>query len=234
MAGDLVRAALIGSILALFVQTFLVQPYAIVSRSMMPTLLPGDYVLVNRFVFAGDDRAWLPTRAIARGDLVLFRGALGHGRYVKRCVARGGDLVAIRDDRTVLNHLEVDAERAWIRRSGGVRSVRCPADTPPLRLLMDELYCLGDHRDHSVDSRHIGPIERQRVLGEPFLIYWSTAADSSGTTFGSASETTFEKIGDTERHDQSLPWARMLDETKNRLARTRWDRVLQPLQPNEL
>lgn len=86
------RITLVALLLALFVRAFLVEVVAIPSASMAPTLLPGDQILVNRFVYSGPSAGLLPRRPVRQGDVVLFRPPFDpHQHYVKRCVALGGD-----------------------------------------------------------------------------------------------------------------------------------------------
>src|SRR3984957_5098050 len=86
-------------ILALFGTTFIVQAFKIPSESMEPTLLVGDHLLVNKFVFGGNG-AWyekpLPYRAIRRGDIVVFKFPFDdHPHYVKRVIGLPGDHIRI-------------------------------------------------------------------------------------------------------------------------------------------
>ncbi|MEO8276502.1 MAG: signal peptidase I [Thermoanaerobaculia bacterium] len=91
-AVSLARAAIIALLFALFVRAFLLEVVSIPSDSMVPTLEPGDQLLVNRFVFSGTSAGLLPRRAIRKGDIVLFRPSFDpRQKYVKRCVGRAGD-----------------------------------------------------------------------------------------------------------------------------------------------
>lgn len=86
------RAAIVALLLALFVRAFLLQVVSIPSESMLPTLAPGDQVLVNRFLYTGPGYWVLPRREVRKGDVVLFRPPFDRRQdYVKRCVGLGGD-----------------------------------------------------------------------------------------------------------------------------------------------
>lgn len=88
----LARSALVALLFALFVRAFLLEVVSIPSASMAPTLLPGDQVLVNRFLFTGADFGLLPRRSVERGDIVLFRPPFDpRQEFVKRCVGLAGD-----------------------------------------------------------------------------------------------------------------------------------------------
>src|SRR6202043_2803513 len=82
------ESLLVTILLALFGTTFIVQAFKIPSESMEPTLLVGDHLLVNKFVFGGEG-SWyeklLPYRAVRRGDILVFKFPYDdHPHYVKR------------------------------------------------------------------------------------------------------------------------------------------------------
>ena len=92
------RAGLIAVLLALFARGFVLELRVIAGSSMVPTLLPGDRVLVDRMIYAGGLPSpfarLLPVREPARGDVVLARSPDDHrSALVKRCVALAGDRI---------------------------------------------------------------------------------------------------------------------------------------------
>ena len=92
-------------VVALFLLTFVLQPYLIPSESMEHTLLVGDFLLVNKQVYAqagGISRWLLPYRDVARGDIVVFHHPL-HPYVVKRVVGIPGDRLRIEDGRVTVN-----------------------------------------------------------------------------------------------------------------------------------
>src|SRR5271154_3835844 len=96
---DVVESLLVTILLALFGTTFIVQAFKIPSQSMEPTLLVGDHLLVNKFIFEGRG-AWyeklLPYRPVHRGDIVVFKFPYDdHVHYVKRVIGVPGDRVRI-------------------------------------------------------------------------------------------------------------------------------------------
>lgn len=174
----LVRALLIGSLLALFARTYLLQVYRVPSDSMAPSLLPGDHVAVDRFVFGrGAGFGFLPAREPRRFDVVVFRGADGY--LIKRLLGLPGERVEVKDHRTFVDGVAVEDPGAgaasWLRLPGpeapGASPV--PASFGPMRLGRDEYLALGDQRGISLDSRSFGPVPRRDLVGRAFLIYWS-------------------------------------------------------------
>ena len=175
----------VAAILALFVRAFFVQAYRIPSESMEPTLMVGDHLLINKFVFGAGAGRWgplVPQREVRPGDLVTFRGIEEPAHeLLKRCVATAGAEVEIDAKRLRIDGREVDEtayavhsddrvyprseflhESFWRRDAYGPESV--PAGS---------LFCLGDNRDISRDSRFFGPVGTELVRGRPFLVYWS-------------------------------------------------------------
>lgn len=92
----------------MFFKTFIGQQFTIPSASMRNTLMIGDHLLVNKFLFAVPQWTWeeklFPMRRPERGDIIVFRYPMDRNTdYVKRCVALPGDTVEIRDKRLYLN-----------------------------------------------------------------------------------------------------------------------------------
>ena len=94
--------------LILFFKTFVGQQFKIPSGSMRETLMIGDHLLINKFIFARPQWAWeeklFPMRGVQRGDIIVFRWPMDRDQdYVKRCVALPGDTVEMRHKRLYVN-----------------------------------------------------------------------------------------------------------------------------------
>lgn len=190
IALDLLRSVLVAVILALFARTFLVQAFAIPSDSMAPNLQPGDQILVNRFIFTrwGAERSrLLPARPVERGDLVVFRFPQEPRRdFIKRCVALAGDVVEIRDKQLFVNDERIPEEHyvSFLDRRTYPRTLLLPEafhrrdNFGPIEVRPGELFCLGDNRDRSNDSRFWGGVPHSYVKGRALLIYWSVRPPS--------------------------------------------------------
>ncbi|MEO7795981.1 MAG: signal peptidase I [Thermoanaerobaculia bacterium] len=88
----LARSVLVALLLALFVRAFLLEVVSVPSESMVPTLVPGDQVVVNRFLYSGPRFGLLPRRPVERGDVLLFRPPFDRRlKFVKRCAGLPGD-----------------------------------------------------------------------------------------------------------------------------------------------
>jgi signal peptidase I len=155
-----------GLVLALFVRFTMFQLFTIPSESMSPTLRSGDCILVIPY------ESWLAPRAPEIGDVVVFES--GEGRHaVKRIVAAGGDSVTAREGRLSRNSQPVAEDY-----------LPTPERTADFDALVPagEFFVLGDNRDDSVDSRFIGPVRRERIVGQARFIVWSSTAPTGRPT----------------------------------------------------
>ena len=102
------EAIILALILALFIRTFVIQAFKIPSPSMVPTLLIGDHILVNKFLYGFrvpfSDEKIMAFREPQRGDVIVFRYPRDRRLdFIKRCIAVGGDEVEIVDGRVLVN-----------------------------------------------------------------------------------------------------------------------------------
>ncbi len=186
---DYLEALLVAFVFATFARTFLFQAFEIPTGSMERNLLVGDHVLVNKFIFGptlfGFERRLLPTRAVERGDVVVFRYPRDPSQdFIKRCVGLGGDVVEIVHRNLVLNETPVD-DRSYTYHFGddpgtdpvGSYEVRPRDNFGPFRVPPGSCFCLGDNRDNSHDSRYWGAVPESFLKGRALFIYWSVATD---------------------------------------------------------
>lgn len=173
------EAFVIAIVLALFVRTFVVQAFKIPSGSMIPTLLIGDHILVNKFTYGIKlpltDVVILPLGRPDRGDVIVFRYPQDETKdFIKRVVGLPGDKVEMHaqqvyvNDRPLPESYAVHLDGDQPSRSGEERDDYGPVTVPP-----DSYFVMGDNRDHSLDSRYWGFVKRSKIKGRAFLIYWS-------------------------------------------------------------
>lgn len=141
------------------IMTYVVQRYEIPSTSMEDTLLVGDSVLVNKFVYRLHDPK--------PGDLVVFVSPEDPAtQWIKRVVAVGGQTVDVSD-----GVVYVDGKRL----SEPYVNTRYPSHyyaDAPVRVPERMIYLMGDNRANSQDSRYIGPQPLSRIVGRAFVICW--------------------------------------------------------------
>jgi signal peptidase I len=180
------EAIVIAIVLALVIRTLVVQAFTIPSGSMMDTLLVGDYILVNKFLYGAEVpfTGWrMPgLRHPERGDIIVFRYPQDEKRdFIKRIVGTPGDRVLIRGHDVYVNGERL-AER-YVKhtsppsRQGGQLycgyAYGCESTVVPPQ----SYFVMGDNRDNSQDSRYWGFVRRDKIKGKAFLIYWSWDGD---------------------------------------------------------
>jgi signal peptidase I len=214
-------------VVALFLHTFVLQPYLIPSESMERTLLVGDFLLVNKQVFAPSDsltRHLLPYREVARGDIVVFHHPQ-HPYLVKRVVGLPGDRLRIHDDRIIVNGVVLNEPYAVFE---PVVGYNFHDDFPP-RICIDpqvepawcsqmqslvhdgelvvpqgKYFVLGDNRNHSLDSRYWGFVSRQQIVARPMVIYFSLSRPSTTDVQQNALLAALPATDDRLGHDRQL------------------------------
>ena len=181
------EAIAIAILLALVIRTLIVQAFTIPSGSMMETMLVGDYILVNKFLYGPElpltDWRLPALRAPGRGDIIVFKYPQDEKRdFIKRIVATPGEQVTIRGHQVSINGRPLS--EPYTRR---VDSAMTGASPPtycgyaygcePTTVPADSYFVMGDNRDNSQDSRYWGFVKREKIKGKAFLIYWSWDSD---------------------------------------------------------
>jgi signal peptidase I len=178
---EYVEAIIIALLLALFIRTFIIQAFKIPSGSMLPTLLIGDYLLVNKFIygvripFKDSDNILIPFKEPKSGDIVVFKYPKDPKiDYIKRVVAVGGDKIEIRNKRIWVNGEAFVDPYGVFTDSQVLPLAEGPRDNIGLREVPEgKLFVIGDNRDNSFDSRFWGFVDLDAVRGKAFIIYWS-------------------------------------------------------------
>ena len=201
--GEWARSLVVAVVGLLFFRTFLLATSVISSGSMEGTLLVGDYLLVNKVALGTTipfTNARVPGYAEPEyGDIIVFRADHSPGLdLVKRTVGLPGDTLRMEDGVLYRNGTEID--EPYVRRdprrpdAGDVRMlwqrehlIRDPErseyrptrdDWGPLVVPRERYFMLGDNRDDSLDSRYWGLVERAKMRGKPFFVYFSYDRDA--------------------------------------------------------
>jgi len=182
------EAIVLALILALFIRTFVVQAFKIPSPSMVPTLLIGDHILVNKFLYGFKipfaDGKILSIREPERGDVIVFRFP-GDRRidFIKRCVAVGGETIEIREKKIIVNGKPIEDAHALFQDDGG-RFFDVRDNFGPVTVPEGKIFMMGDNRDNSNDSRFWGFVDLADVRGKAIVIYWSWDKGRTWPRFG--------------------------------------------------
>ena len=177
------EAIVVALLLALFIRTFVVQAFKIPSGSMLDTLLIGDHILVNKFIygiknpFTGE--TWIPIEEPERKDIVVFEYPLNPSQdYIKRVIGVAGDRIEIKDKKVFVNG-EPQNEPYTIYSDNRIipANVQPRDNMDPLTVPPHSLFVMGDNRDNSYDSRFWHFVDLKAVKGKAFILYWSWDKD---------------------------------------------------------
>lgn len=198
--GEYVKAIFLALFLALFIRSCVVQAFKIPSGSMLDTLLIGDHLLVTKFAY--DLKIPLVDLGIAladpqHGDIVVFL----YGQeapnlaadpahwlecsipmageqdescpkdFIKRIIGLPGDEVEVRGKRIFINGQMLD--ESYVQYRDPHHLIRPRDNLGPIRVPENKYFVLGDNRDESLDSRFWGFVDRDRIKGKAWRIYWS-------------------------------------------------------------
>jgi len=174
------EALVIALVLALVIRAFLVQAFSIPSGSMQPTLLIGDYLLVNKFIYGirnpFSNEVWIPISTPQRGDVVVFIYPQDPGKdYIKRVIGLPGDKVQIVNKKVYVNGRLVETPQAVYADPNMIPAGAGPPrdNYGPEMVPANKYFVMGDNRDQSYDSRFWGFVSLDALRGKAFIIYFS-------------------------------------------------------------
>jgi len=191
---ETVEAIVVAFAIALVIRTFVIQAFKIPSGSMIPTLQIGDHILVNKFLlgtpvdvpFTNIHLFRMPgLRKPQRGDIIVFKYPEDPTRdFIKRVIGIEGDVIESHD-----KTLSVNSRKLMESYAQHVDSFIKPADMDkrdnfgPVTVPKDSVFCMGDNRDQSYDSRFWGFVDLSKVKGKAIIIYWSWDSDKTWVRF---------------------------------------------------
>jgi signal peptidase I len=171
----------------LLIRAFVAQAYNIPSGSMKPTLLVGDFILVNKLVYRFSEPK--------RGDIVVFKYPIDPNiDFIKRIVALPGEQVEVRNNQVFINGKPLPLIEVGRGEENGLRKVIYEEVLPegikhkvqfyedfpfskrdfgPVVVPPNHYFVMGDNRDNSEDSRYWGFLPRENIVGKAFVIYFS-------------------------------------------------------------
>jgi len=176
---EYVEAIVIAVVLAMFIRSFVVQAFKIPSGSMEPTLLIGDHILVNKFIYGiivpFTHIRLYPMRNPRRGDVIVFVYPIDESKdFIKRVIGVGGDSVEIRQKKIYINGQPFKDTYGHYEDSNYSPSyIQFRDNLGPITVPQGSLFVMGDNRDRSYDSRFWGFVKLNMVKGKAFLVYWS-------------------------------------------------------------
>jgi signal peptidase I len=159
-----VEPIIIAIVLALIIRTFVVQAFKIPTGSMRPTLIEGDRILVNKFIY----RFTQPKR----GDVIVFISPEDKKKdFIKRLVGLPNEEIQIVNGAILVNDSPVD-ENSVLKNQHYYNRGDFGAENQNIKVPNDAYYVLGDNSISSRDSRYWGFMPKKYLLGKAILIYW--------------------------------------------------------------
>lgn len=185
-------------LIVLILRAFVAEPFRIPSGSMMPTLLHGDFILVNKFTYGIRlpvlHAKIMDTGAPRRGDVAVFRFPVNPADdYIKRIIGLPGDRIEYRNKTVFVNDRPMQQASNGVYRGTGSNSVMngipvfsedleeirhdvmitYPRYNIPIVKVVPEnhYFVMGDNRDHSSDSRSWGFVPEENLVGRAFLVW---------------------------------------------------------------
>lgn len=164
---DILQVLVFAVSIFLFVYLLLVQPHKIKGNSMDPNFHDGEFLLTDKVTY----RFGEPTR----GDVVVFEAPPYNDdekqEFIKRVVGLPGDTVRVEGTKVYLNGRLLDEEDYLdpsVITSPGTFALEGRDVTVP----QGQYFVMGDNRPHSYDSRSIGFIDKSKITGRAWLLYW--------------------------------------------------------------
>jgi signal peptidase I len=161
----------------LLIHNFVAQPFEVRQSSMVPTIVSGEYILIDKLTIRWDNYDY--------GEVIVFEppgdSALSAGGipFIKRIIGLPGDTVTLENGRVFITQPDGDPvriEEPYIRTEEDGRPVAtlCPAAncTGTWEVGDGEYFVMGDNRGSSQDSRAFGPVSEDLILGRAWLRYF--------------------------------------------------------------
>lgn len=194
-------------LVVLVLRSFLVEPFRIPSGSMMPTLLAGDFILVNKFSYGirlpVTDTKIIDVGSPRRGDIMVFRFPEDPSvDYIKRVIGLPGDRIRYEDKTLYINGEKIEQQYrgeytgvgAGLGMSGASLRTENLGEQEHEILVQNRrriaegewvvpeghYFAMGDNRDNSNDSRFWGAVPEGNLVGRAFMIWmsWDSASSS--------------------------------------------------------
>lgn len=180
---EFIEAILTAVIIAAFIISFVIQAFKIPSGSMIPTLLVGDHLFVNKFIYGVKIPYFrttiIPVSEPKRGDVVVFIYPQDRSKdFIKRVIGVAGDKIEMRNKKLFINEQPAaDSFGVYDDKEILPADVQPRDNFGPVTVPKNSLFVMGDNRDHSLDSRFWGFVDLKDVQGKAFILYWSWNAE---------------------------------------------------------
>jgi signal peptidase I len=174
-----IKALAIAGLLVFVIRWFLVSPFIVDGESMQPNFLNGERIIVNKIIY--------DIRTPKRGEIIVFHVPAEGRDFIKRVIGLPGDTVKVDGDKVYINGQLLDepylkaaydqahAQGVLYNKYDGDRSNFPNANFPDGVVPKGTVFVMGDNRPNSEDSRMIGYIPIDRIVGRADLVFWPLA-----------------------------------------------------------
>lgn len=170
-----IESIIVAFLLAMVVRAFVVQAFKIPTGSMRPTLIEGDLILVNKFIYGAKvpftDLRLPKARGLKRGDVIVFIYPEDPKKdFIKRLIGLPGETIEIKNGAIYVDGqplLDPFYSQRYYYNRGNFTQEETKATVPN-----DSYFVLGDNSASSQDSRYWGFVPAKNILGKAILIYW--------------------------------------------------------------
>lgn len=182
---EYIEAVLTAILIAAFIISFVVQAFKIPSGSMIPALLIGDHLFVNKFIYGVKipffRKTIIPITDPKRGDVIVFIYPLDRSKdFIKRVIGTAGDKIEMKNKKLFINgQAYEDSFGVYDDDTIYPAEVQPRDNFGPVIVPPNSLFVMGDNRDHSLDSRFWGFVDLKDVQGKAFILYWSWNAEEN-------------------------------------------------------
>jgi signal peptidase I len=176
-AFEVVETLVLTLLIYLVIHNFVAQPFEVQQSSMVPTIVDGEYILIDKLTTRFDGYHY--------GDVVVFNPPSGSGLatdgipFIKRIVGMPGDTVTLENGRVFITQpgeapVRIEEPYVVTEADGSTAPTLCPREACPQEWIVgeDEYFVMGDNRPSSQDSRVFGPINEELILGRAWLRYF--------------------------------------------------------------
>lgn len=185
----------------LIIRSFIVEPFRIPSGSMIPTLLIGDFIITNKFIYGLKipiiNKTILKINEPEKGDIIIFKHK-NKKKYIKRIIGMPGDTIEYTNKHFIINNIQIKEKKisnniefeqnAFIIESIDKKEFLSPKKEYKIKkykninheykyvkltIPKDSYFVVGDNRDNSEDSRTWGLVNKKNIIGKAILIWVS-------------------------------------------------------------
>ncbi len=177
LIGEWVESIVIALVLALVIRHFIIQPFKIPTGSMRMTLIEGDRILVNKFIYGAKipftQGSFPALRQPKRGDVIVFVAPQDPKKdFIKRLIGLPGETVEIRGGNIYINGILNKGTLLYNRTYYNKPESAFGEEGHVVKVPEDSYYVLGDNSASSLDSRYWGFVPKKNILGKAIVIFW--------------------------------------------------------------